>query len=519
MKSTGSTLLGLDIGTTHCKAALFSERGDLLKLAKTKTEAYTDKGWAYFDPERLWFSVVRLIREITEPGGDRTDTTGHPADMRAIAAIGIASMAETGLLVDPVSGRARSPFLPWYSRCAVTQAERIAAESDLAERFAAHGLHPSFKHGLAKLLWLQENDPGALSGSMWLSASDYVAYRLTGRMATDYTLAARTYAFRLDRRDWDRDWVRHFGLEPSLFPEAVPSGAAVGSIHRDAATALGLPAGLPVTIAGHDHVAATLAVGVVNPGQVMDSMGTAETLVGVLPERALTAQDRMSGLAFGIHPAKGRYFWMGGLSASGGAVEWFRSVLSEPALDYERILERLAGFDPAAGPTGILFFPYLTGSGAPRPDGRARAAFVGLTADHGQGDLLRAVLEGTAYELEWIRRTGEQATGAAIRDLIVTGGGTHNPAWLQIKASVSGCPLRQPERPEAALLGAVLLAGVACGLYADVDQAAAAAASAGEVRSVQPQPQAHSRYRQLFEEGYVPLQEPLRALYRVLSDE
>ncbi|QHW35261.1 carbohydrate kinase [Paenibacillus rhizovicinus] len=504
-------LLSIDVGTTHCKAALFSEQGELLRISKMKTTSYIKDGWTYYNPEQLWTGIAGLIRDIVVPAAEEAAVS--------VAAIGIASMAETGVLVDPVTGEARSPFIPWFSRCSLSQADQIAAEGNVLERFRATGLHAGFKFGMAKLLWLRQQGPSALDGAVWLSASDYIAYKLSGAMATDYTLAARTFAFRIDKKEWDSDWIRHFGFHPSLFPEAVPSGTIIGSVHSEAGSLLGLRAGIPVVIAGHDHVAASLAVGVVKPGQVMDSMGTAETLVGVLAERRLTEEDFGSGLSFGCHPVAGHSFWMGGLSASGGSVEWFRSVLSEPELSYERILRLLsehAEANEAGSPTGILYFPYLSGSGAPEPDARARAAFIGMTAEHGLTDLLTAVLEGTAYEMEWIRRTGEHATNAAIKELILTGGGTHNPAWLQIKANASGCLLRNAELPEAALLGAALLAGVGAGVYENAEQAAGTVAASRRGRIVYPQGAAHDKYKVLFEEGYVPLQQPLRNYYRML---
>ncbi|WP_276357167.1 FGGY-family carbohydrate kinase [Cohnella caldifontis] len=491
-------LLGLDIGTTHCKAALFAEDGRLLRSAKANTRKYAESGLEYYDPERLWEDLAALIREAVPPEA-----------ARRVAAVGVTSMAETGLLVDAEDGRARTPLIPWYSPCAKPQAELVEADSDPLERFAATGLRSSFKYGLAKLLWLKEKEPSALERAVWLSAADYAAFRLTGALATDYTLAARTYAFRIDRKEWDREWIGHFGLRPSLFPEAVPSGTAVGRVTKEAEAAAGLPAGVPVAIAGHDHVAASVAAGVVRPGTVMDSIGTAETLVGVLPERGLTERDFASGLSFGLHPAEGRMFWMGGLSASGGSVEWFRSALSDASPGYEKISDLLSGL-PLEEPSGIVYFPYLSGSGAPLPDPDAKAAFLGLTARLGQADLLKAVLEGTAYEMESIRRAAERIAGMAIEQSVATGGGVRNRHWLQIKANVSGRRIRVADHPETALLGAAMLAGIGAGVYGNLEQAMTAAADRRSEDVVEPHAAAFEKYRRLYEEVYVPMQQPLR---------
>lgn len=504
-RSEDAHLLALDIGTTHCKAALFDERGTLIRLAKRPTASHTAAGIGEcYDPDGLWDAAASLIREAAAPEPGQ-------APLR-IAAVGIASMAETGLLVD-AAGAARTPLLPWFSRVADAQAARIAEEGGELERFAATGLRSSYKYGLAKLLWLRERDPALLPGAKWLSAADYVAYRLTGAAGTDYTLAARTFAFRIDRKAWDAPWISHFGLDPGLFPEARPSGASLAPARADVARALGLPAGVPVAVAGHDHVCAALAAGAVKPGRIMDSMGTAETLVGMLPERPLTSADLASGLSFGVHVVPDALFWMGGISASGGSVEWLRNALGGAApLDYAGVLRLLAEAKPE--PTGILYYPYLSGAGAPQPDAQARAAFIGLSAEHGRAELLKAVLEGAAFEMESIRRAAESIDNTAIDAVTVVGGGARNPVWLQIKADVSGCELQVPDMEEAALLGAAMLAGIGAGVYRDAEEARTAATERRQTNFIKPDMSSGAAYLKLYEQGYMTLQEPLRAVFR-----
>jgi len=503
-----NVLIGIDIGTTNSKVGVFTEEGRQLAVVSRPTVTLRDErlGIAYYDPEQMWESMYGALREALTPLGDVR-----------VSAIGIASMAESGLVVERATGAPRSPFLPWFDTCSEPQAARIKAESDPFERFRLSGLHGSFKLGLAKLLWIQERVPEALQGGdpAWLSASGWIAYRLTGRMAFDDSLAARTYAYRIDRRAWDVEWIRHFGLPASIFPEAVPGGRPIGVVKPEL-RALGLDERTQVAIAGHDHVAAALAVGAVRPGAVYDSMGTAETLVGTLQARELTKEDFAAGLSFGVHIAEGKYFWMGGQSSSGGSVEWLRELLGQPQLTYDDVLALSA--QASADPTGILYFPYLAGSGAPLPDSRIRASFVGLGKTHGKSDVLKAVLEGTAYQLEMMKRSAERLTGDAIDRLLVVGGGTRNPLWLQVKADITGCELALPGVPEATLLGGALAAGIGAGVYADAEQAVAAAAHGIRAdgiaeRTVTPDAARHDRYRALYEGGFEPLQAPLRAFF------
>jgi sugar (pentulose or hexulose) kinase len=199
---------------------------------------------------------------------------------------------------------------------------------------------------------------------------------------------------------------------------------------------------------------------------------------------------------------------LGGLSASGGSIEWLRSILGEPPLGYDE-LDTLLDSRPDA-PTGILYFPYLAGSGSPHSDSRVRAAFIGLSASHSRADLYRAVLEGTALETEYMRRVAERVIGKPIERVLASGGGTHNRRWMQIKADVFGCPLDVLALKETTLLGAALLAGLGSGAYPDTHSAAERLGGCSFER-FEPQASHHAAYHDLYETGYIPLQDRLRA--------
>jgi sugar (pentulose or hexulose) kinase len=489
------TILAIDIGTTHCKAGLFALDGTALKIAThPMVTQRAPSGETYFDPDALWETATSVIRKAVASAGP-------------IAAIGIASMAETGLLVDRRTGAARSFFVPWFDTAAQPQADLIGRQSDPLERYLKTGMRASFKCSLAKVLWLQARDESLLNGAIWLSAADYIAYRMTGKFGTDCSLAGYTFAFRVDQRVWDSDWLREWRLSADLFPPANPSGTPVGGVQPDVAASLGLTANIPVAVCGHDHVTAAFAMNVTSPGKVFDSMGTAETLLGALPERMLTEEDFHSGLIYGCHVASGCGYWLGSLSASGGSVEWLRAQLSEKPLSYNEIDALLASAGPE--PTGILYFPYLVGSGPPHADPLIRGAFIGLSASHRRADLLKAVLEGTVYEVEFIRQTGEHITGQPIPALVTAGGGTRNRVWLQIKADVSGCRIEASAEPEATLLGAALVAGIGSGLYAS-EVEAFNGLRPKPVEVFVPDGERHVAYRRLYEQGYLLLQKALR---------
>ncbi|WP_442604381.1 FGGY-family carbohydrate kinase [Paenibacillus sp. KN14-4R] len=499
--------MGIDVGTTNIKAGLFMDNGTVIRIASRPTPTeQTDQGHYYYNPEKLWLTVAAVIQEAAE--------AAKPSE---IAGIGVTSMAEAGLVLDARSGKPRSSIIPWFDTRTKVQAEWIGRESDPLERFTKTGLRASYKQGLAKLLWLREHEQVDFTNAKWLSMSDYITYRLTGNMATDYTLAARTFAFRIDTKCWDEDWIRHFGLEPELFPEVVPAGTSIGTVLTSMAEQLGLSPSTTVAIGGHDHVCAALSVGAIQPDIVFDSMGTAETLIGVLPDRPLGKAEFDSGLSFGCHVAGGkRNFWMGGINASGGSVEWIRSKLGDEELTYEQMAQLLAR--TKSGPTGILYYPYLSGSGAPQSDPSAKAALIGLAKQHEKGDLIKAVLEGIAYEMESIRRVAEVVSAKRINRIIAVGGGTRNLHLMQAKADVSGCAMVISNVSEAGLLGAAMIGGMGAGIFASADEAVqhieSEHARIAHPRIMVTSPDRHQGYQQIYLNGYVMLQQPLRQFYR-----
>jgi len=476
-------LLALDIGTTHCKAGVFAPSGTLLASAAQPTPAQRDADFQFYDPERFW-QAVRAV------AGEALAGAGRPS----IRAIGVAGMAETGLLLERNSGTARSPLLPWFDAAAAPQAGQLERAAPAGERFARFGIYPSFKVSLAKLLWWRERDARALDGAVWLSAPDYIAYRLTGELATDYSLAGRTYAFDLRRRAWAGDWLQRWELPDDMFAPAGPATRPIGMAARGAG--LADLSGVPVAVAGHDHICAAFAAGVGAGGPAFDSMGTAEALLGALPLRPLGQAEHDSGLSFGLLSDGEAMYWLGGLSSSGGALEWLRRLLGEPPLAYAELVELAE--QGSAGPGEIVFMPYLAGAGAPQPDPGLRGALLGLDARHGRADIVRAVLEGTACQMEAIRRAAVLVAGSSVDYIVTAGGGTRHPRWLQIKADVYGARVEVLHLDEATLLGAALLAGVAGGVYAGVSEARAIAAQRRTTAFV-PDPERHIAYRGVFE--------------------
>jgi sugar (pentulose or hexulose) kinase len=487
---SSSVLLALDIGTTHCKAGVFDLNGKTLRIAKRSMQTQQIPGYAItFDPAMLWRNIEDVVREVTS------------AVQARVLAVGITSMAESILIVDQTTGEARSPILPWFDTSTQVEAERMAAEDDALQFYQKTGMQMRFKCTPPKLLFLKERHPEVFEGAespVWLGASDYVVYQLTGAAVTDYSLAGRSGAFDINTHQWDTDWLRRWNLDVEWFPQAWPSGTTLGTTLPEWER-IGIPAGTPVAIGGHDHLCAAFGASAVNPETIFDSMGTAEVLIGSFQQRPLTETDYASGLSSGCHVTSDYTYWFGSMSTSGGSIEWIRQLFNRETMSYDEFMGLLT--QAKLSPTGILFLPHLLGSGAPHSDSRMRGAWVGLKRQHGRADLAKAVLEGTAFEAEIMRRAGEAMTGQPIQMLTAAGGGTRNPTWMQIKADVCGCPIRIFPEPEAALIGAARAATEGSGIPCDFTPT--------DSVFIEPDMQRNKLYQELFEEGYLPIYEPL----------
>ncbi len=490
-------LIGIDVGTTHLKAAAFTARGEPVAMASAPTPTrHLAGGGGEYEPEELWAGVAQCLARVAgEAGG-------------AVAGVGVASMAEAGVLLD-AGGRPVHPFIAWFDPRSREQAERLAARPGVAALFLRTGLYVQAKHGLCKLLWLKERRPEAfVRGAAWLGAAEYIAFRLTGGQSACPTLAGRTLGYDLERGGWAEDLLAELGIPAGLFPPLLPEGELLGTVAAEAGAATLLPPGTPVALAGHDHPCAALAAGVTSPGTFLDSTGTAEAVLGAVARPVLTETALRSQISQGPLPVPGLYALQAGAPASGGSLEWLRREILG-SLAYEALEEEAA--TAGEDPSGLLYLPYLAGSGPPAVDPKARGALVGLAAGTTRGRVIKAIVEGTCHELRLMLEAMEELAGLSFARIVVTGGQARSPLWLQLKADILGRRVAVPEVAEATLLGAALLGGVAGGIFADA--AAAAAAPGRRERLVPPRPRAAAQYGD-YHRAYRDLRAALRPLYR-----
>jgi xylulokinase len=501
-------LLGLDVGTTSVKAVVYQPDGIAVAASSRPTPTHVPRpGWAFYRPDELWQTVVAAIR-------------GALSDMpnpEEIASVAVASVGESGVLVD-ATGAATTDSIAWFDIRTRPQARWLAERIGKDELFARSGLSLQPIFSLNKLLWHREHEPDAWARSVrWLMLADFIAYRLCGETATDLSLASRTLMLDLRHKRWHEETLAQAEIDPKRLAPLVPGGTALGQVTAEAAALTGLPVTAIVASGGHDHVCGALAAGVTRPGQMLNSLGTAEALFLPIEQPLVDPKAGHQGYTQGAHVVGGGYYAFAGQYTSGASIEWLRDLLgaADDPVAYE---ELIAGAERVpAGSLGVLFLPHLRLASPPYDDPRSRGALIGLTMDAGRDAVTRAIFEGLAFEsrntLEPLL-TYPQVTPP--QSVVAIGGGTRNPLLMRVKASVSNLDHQVVNAEEATALGAALLGGLGAGVYADVDDAVGAMRYSQY--EIAPEPSEASIYETIFREVYQRFYPSIAPLSQTISD-
>lgn len=502
---SGPLLVGLDVGTTNIKAVVVDTAGRTVAIASVAQEIeYPRPGWAQHRPDRVWDLCCEVIREAV----------GRLPDPGAVAGVAVASMGEAGVTLD-ARGEPTHDIIAWFDRRTVAQTDRFAAQIDPDRLFGITGsvLQPIMT--APKLMWLQDEHPDAWERTeRFLNVSAYIAWRLGAEPAQDYSLASRTGLFDLRSRDWHPDLLEIAGLRSSHFGTLAPGGTRIGTVSAEAAARTGLPAGIAIGLAGHDHICGAFAAGVIRRGDVLDSIGTAEGLLVGLDAPVDDVTMGGNGFTQGAHVVPDQYYGLGAVYTAGASYEWARSAIAGER-DHGEILAEAAAVPP--GSFGVVFLPHLRLAMFPELDSRARGAFVGLTTDVTSAAMIRAVLEGVALEgRAGLGPLARYARLDRITDVKVIGGTARNQLLIEIKASVLNARQHVLAVDEATALGAAMLAGMAAGVYSSADDAI------GQVHydmsTLEPDQDVVALYDTLFEDVYRHLYKALRPMHHAIFD-
>lgn len=462
------SLLGIDVGTSGCKTAVFSEKGLQLSLAYEEYDyQHPRPGWAELDARQIWEQIARSIRKVVSASGGTRD---------AIQAICVSSLGEA---VVPVNAR-REILGPSVLNFDTRGDEYLPAlkTSIAPERhYAINGNTIGSPYTLTKLKWLKEHQPDLYNrADSFLHWSGFVSFMLGADQHVDFSLANRTLLFDLDKADWSDELLDWAGLDRSKLPPTVASGQVVGSVSRAAAEELNLRAGTPIISGGHDQVSNAVGCGVTEPGRAMYGMGSYLCMVPVFSKRPEGQGMIERGLNTEHHAVPGQFVSF--IYNQGGIlVKWLRDTFAAA----EHKSAKAAGQDiypllfseMPEDPSGVVVLPHFTITGPPHFISDSKGVLAGLKLETSRGEILKGILESTTF---YLRESIETLPGAGIHinEYCAVGGGSKSAQWVQICADILGRPFVRPQNNEAGVLGAAILAGVGCGVFPTIRDGASA---------------------------------------------
>ncbi len=482
------SLLAFDIGSSRCKAALFTAEGKTLaEDVQTYTPEFPEPSYVEMDAEKFWDAICRSARTLKEA-----------AARDPVQALSISSHGESFVAVG-ADGAAVAPAILNIDARASREAQWLEAEIGRRRLFNITGLvmHPMFS--IPKILWLQRHRPEVTSSAKrFLNVTAYLLCRLGLPPYIDYSLASRFFGFDAQRQCWSEEILSAAGLKKEFLPVAVPAGSVAGELASESASRLGVPAGTKVVVGGHDQACGALGAGVISPGLVAASMGTYECIAAVSDEARLGDEAFAASLNCYAHVVPGKYLTLA-YFPSGIMIQWFHDLLFKRAggssADAGNREERVCydSLESAApkGPSGLFVMPHLIGSCTPDFNPRARAAVIGLGHSSDAGQIYKGILEGLACELAQASDLVAKAV-CDFRDFYVTGGGAHSPLGLKLRAAFTGRRLHVMECEDPVCLGSAILAGAAAGIYPSITGGVSQAVREREV--IEPDPVIKASY-------------------------
>ena len=454
-----SYLLALDQGTTSSRAIVFDERGATVSVAQKEfTQIYPQPGWVEHNADEIWSTQLAVAVEAL------AQARLTPAQ---IAAIGITNQRETTLVWDRATGKPIHNAIVWQDRRTAglcDQLRRDGLEPDIQQRTGLV-LDPYFSG--TKLRWLLDNVAGtrdrAEKGELAFGTIDsWLIWNLTGGQVhvTDCSNASRTLLYNIHTGEWDDELLRIFGIPRALLPAVRPSSGIFGETSPDIFSRR-----LPIAGVAGDQQAALFGQACFSPGLTKNTYGTGCFMLmqtGTTPvastNRLLTtvAWDTGAGLNYALE---------GAVFIGGAVVQWLRDGLQ--IIRSSSDVEELAASVPDSG--GVILVPAFTGLGAPHWDAYARGTMLGITRGTTSAHIARAALDAIAFQVADLLSAMQADSGIDLKELRVDGGASNNNLLLQFQADLLGVPVVRAGITETTALGAAYLAGLATGVFPNLD--------------------------------------------------
>ncbi len=502
-------LIGMDIGTSSTRAIIINEDGKLIASASADYPLITPKpGWAEQNPNDWWEASIKVLRKVLQ------DSKVSPKD---IAGIGPSGQMHGSVFIDS-NGDVIRPAILWCDQRTQNQCEKIY------QTFGYEGyIKLSFNKALTgftapKILWLKDNEPENYNKIYKVVLpKDYIRFKLSGVYATEVSDASGTGLLDIRKRNWSDEIISGLKIKKEILPDCFESYQVTARVNKEAANLTGLLEGTPIVGGAGDQPGGAVGSGIVKSGLISDYIGTSGVVFSYCDEPVYDSQGRLHSFC---HAVPGKWFLMGVTLSAAGSLKWYndcfgpsQNIKSQyPELKKYKLLDKQAE-NVSCGADGLIFLPYLTGERTPHADPYARGVFFGLSYVHNQDHFVRAILEGVAFSqydcLKLIQEIGVKSD-----KVILFGGGASSRIWKQIIADIFGLKIATLNVEEGPSYGGALLAGVGCGIFDSVVQAADKVIR--EVEQIQPNIENNKKYKKIYE-IYSSLYKDLKEDYKKLS--
>jgi xylulokinase len=449
-------LLGIDIGTSACKVAIFDRFGNISSQSSQSYQLYyPNPGWVEQNPMEWWNSICTCIKDCIMKAGI------IPSQIKGI---GIDGQGWSAIPIDK-EGNCLDNTPIWMDTRAKDIAEHITADigADAIFRVSGNGFLPSYT--TPKILWFKKEKPEIYKKTYkFLQSNSYIGMKLTGVISADKCQSYGIHFYNTKTFTYDKELAKSMGLSTDKVPDIFSCHEVIGHVTKNAAEVTGLVAGIPVVAGGLDAACGTLGAGVCRAKQTQIQGGQAGGM-SICEDQPIAHPK----LIFGPHVVPDLWLLQGGTVGGGGVLRWFKQELGE-GKSFDELTALAEGVPPGAD--GVMFLPYMSGERCPIWEPSAKAVFYGLSFDKTRAHMVRAAMEGVVFSVAHNFKVAEEA-GVNIKelDLRAMGGAANSKLWMQIYADVTGCKISIPASDTATTLGAALLAGVGVGLYSNFYEA------------------------------------------------
>jgi xylulokinase len=473
-------LLGIDVGTSACKAAVFDRNGAVIASETGEYGIYyPQSGYVEQKPEEWCAAIYKAIRNIFAAGKVK------PEDIKSI---GIDGHSWSAVCIDK-SGEILFDDPIWMDTRTFELCEEVKRSIGEKHIFDLCGNPFSPGYTTPKIMWFKKYFPGNFRQVYKvLQSNSYVIYKLTGRLSQDLSQCYGLHFWDMRKNAPDKSMAQTLGIDVDLIPEVYKCHDIIGGVTREAAELTGLFEGTPVAAGGVDSACGTLGAGVITDGETQEQGGQSGGMSICCDE--YKAHEK---LILCNHVVPDKYLLQGGTIGGGASFKWLReNFFADLKFDeMDKLAEQIS-----AGSDGVIYLPYMSGERSPIWNPKAKGVFYGFDFAKNKAHFIRAVMEGVAYSLQHNLKTAEES-GVAADILYSNGGSANSDVWMQIKSDVTNSQIAVPSSDTATTLGAALISGVAVGIYKDFPEAVKSAVTVK--KTYQPNAENHAVYQKGYE--------------------